>query len=360
MRQAPSRQSLNLPLQNEVVSYLNVAYPLIFLLAEPRLRGWYLERFVHIFSQIWFGNYLRTDYTDSSRYFGDLLERQAVSMEEARAFPGEGGPIALIRQAIADGRAVNVFALDKYYLPESAEYRTEHAIHETLVDGYDEAERKLFVIGYGRNGRFARLSYDYGDFERAFEAAVAASPAHLTDALHLIKPRSLRREYPFEPGRFAGELRKLVFSERDDAKLFFSLADEGEARFGFDVYEHILTQMRLRIDGCPAAIVNFTAIHFIAEHSKLLGDRFSYLQERYRPGVALSSLLDRYSGTTGRYEKLKYHYLKRATAESGFRDRFAVRDPDAFESVYRMLKEIVEGEKELLTETVGALEREFG
>lgn len=348
---------LDIPMQRKITSYLNIAYPMLFILSEPKLKNWYYERFVHIFAQRWFGNYLRTDYTDSSRYFGDLLERHACSIADMQGSARSRGILPVIREAIGDGFAVNVFTLDKFYLPESVEYRREHVIHELLVVGYDDRTSTLQAIGYTSSGSFGEFAAGYAEFEQAFENGLASAPDFLKDALHLIKRRPLRREYRFDASAFVRELEKLVYSRPDYDKLFFSLADESEASFGFQVYERILGEMRKRLDGKRADNVNYTAFHFVAEHSELLSERLAFVRDRLRPEGKLPAQLDAYASIANDYKKLRYVYLRHAMAESGFGNRFRIEDNAAFGQVYRMFGRIVAEEKERLAEIHAGLER---
>jgi hypothetical protein len=348
---------LDIPVQKKITSYLNIAYPMLFLMPEPKLKGWYYERFVHIFAQRWFGNYLRTDYTDSSRYFGDLLERHACSLADMHEAIRNRSIVAILREATGEGFAANVFTLDQFFLPEAAEYQQEHKIHELLVTGYDDRSEKLHVIGYTRSGKFDEYTVGYAEFEQAFESGLAKAPDYLTDALHLIKRRPLRHEYRFDPTVFVRELEKLVYSLPDYNKLFFSLADASEPTFGFRVYDRILGQMLGRLNGETMEIVNYTAFHFIAEHSELLSERFAYVRERLQPQGPLYARMAAYASIANEFKKLKYVYLRHALSDSGYRGRFRIWDQAAFEQIYRTLNRIVAEEKEALSEIHAGLKR---
>ncbi|MFF2480909.1 hypothetical protein [Paenibacillus sp. NPDC058071] len=348
---------LEIPLQKKITSYLNIAYPMLFILSEPKLENWFYERFVHIYSQQWYGYYLRTDYADSSRYFGDLLERHAHSIEETRAIVQRQSIISFLRSAITEGYAVNVFTLDKYYLPETEEYHREHLVHELLVTGFDDRTEKFDLIGYKRNGQFGEFTTGYASFEQAFERGLADAPEVLKESLQLMKRRPLRREYRFDPGSFVRELEKLVYSLPDHGKLYFSLADESEAAFGFQVKEGILEQMRRKVNGERADLVNYTAFHFIAEHSELLMDRLLFVRNYVKPDGKLSAMMESYATVHNDYKKLRLLFLRHAMSETGFNSRFNIRDKQAFSSLHQMLERIVSEEKALLIDIHAGLNR---
>ncbi|MFB9278144.1 hypothetical protein [Cohnella cellulosilytica] len=350
---------LDIAMQHQVTSYLNIAYPLLFILSDPKLEHWAKERFVHMYAQCWFGNYLRTDYTDSSRYFGDLLERISYSLSEARELAQAGGAIGFVKESLERGYAVNVFTIDLYHLPEAAEYRKEHRIHELLVYGYDDLRGRLEVIGYDRNGLFAAYSVAYASFEEALAEALAKPPDYLREALHLIRKRELRHAYRFDPAAFSGEVSKLAFSVPDRPKLFYTLADDSEAVFGMAVYDRILEQMERRLEGKPSLIVNFTTVHFIREHGKLLEERFAFVDAFCRPKGKLQSLLARYPQVAQEYEAARNGYLRQAMKESSFASRYKIADEEAFGRIYRLLKGTTEREKELLAELATELKREY-
>ncbi|MCD1259363.1 hypothetical protein B5M42_011015 [Paenibacillus athensensis] len=329
----------------EITVYPNVAYPLCFILAEPRLTGWYYEHFVNVYSQCWGGNFFRIDFLDSSRFFGDILDRRSYTLDEMR----EMDIISFIKQSIKDGFGVNVFAVDEYYLSETSSYMHKHYIHETLVYGYDDDKAKLLVVGYDRNGVYTQFTYSYEGFARAFKEGVLNAPEYLVDALQTIRLRHFFMDYEFELSNFVAELGKYLQAVPDRKKIFFSIASADTVVSGFKVYEQMLRIFEENIRGNYAVQVNYNAIHFMSEHAKALKERFLYISRQYKVSEDFARLVEEYARVEKELDTVRLIFLKQALEESEFRDMDFVKDPLKLRELHNMITSSKANEYEILS-----------
>jgi hypothetical protein len=339
------RNMISLPIQRDITSYLNVAYAITLIKSKPLLNGWYHENFINVYAQTWFSTFFRIDYLDSSRYFGDILDRHSYTISDLKATINI---IDFISDSIDNGFVLNVFTLDEYYISESPSYNQNHFIHEILVNGYDHTTKELNVLGYNKAGLFTSFTYTYDEFNEAFNSAISMAPENLAEALHKIRVSHIHMEYPFNLERFLIELHNFIFSKPDDKKAYFSLANKIETAFGLDAFRKMLSTINETIDDKNEGNVNFISFHFLSEHRKGLYQRFMYIVDLFDVQDLLSDLKE-YSLIVDKYEIIRLMYLRQALKErETSASRMIVKDKLILKKISDKLTESLEEEYTLL------------
>lgn len=328
--------------EKELISYLNVAYPLCFILTEPKLTGWYYENFINIYAQYWFDTFFRIDYLDSSRIFGDILDRRSYGIQDI--CPEE--IITFIEKWIQKGFGVNVFVLDEYYLPQRPAYKKEHFIHEILVYGYNKAEELLSVIGYDINGDYKCFTYTYADFYAAFEEGLKRVPDYLVESLQLIKIRHFFKDYKFDLKRFNEEFKNYIYSVPDEKKLYFSLSDESKPIYGILAFDEMCNCLKEKNN--KKIDLHFTNIHMYYEHKCVIYKRINKIIELYEnpDNTVLKQLIIDYKILVDSAHELRIRWLKQAIKEKSpitemvYDSNFLYDMGDRFEQLIRKEKEL--------------------
>lgn len=329
-----------------ITAYLNVAYPLMLILNNPHLLNWYYEHFINIYSQCWSIDFMRIDFLDSSRFFGDILDRNSLKIEEAHNID----ILDFIKENIDSGYCLNVFTIDEYYLSASICYKNSHMIHEILIYGYDYDLGILKVVGYDKKGVFSRFYYNTKEFEEAFKAGLSNPPDYLVDALHKMRLRHFFCDYKFSLNKFLYELKKYLFLIPDQEKKYFSIASNDAVIYGKQVYDSLIVYLKESITSENEMEINYLSIHFFYEHKKILLERFLFIERNYKLGNNFTSLILEYEENVSLSNSIRLSFLKRALVESGFKDRMHVKNKDYLNDLFNKLTQCKNKDEEILSE----------
>ncbi len=292
-------------LQKDIVSFLNIAYPLCFIMMERNLKAWYYEQFINVFAQTWFGNFFRPDYLDANKVFGDILERHSYKDTEIKS-----DIIEFTLSKIDAGYGLIVFALDEYFIPERPSYLKTHSIHELLIYGYDNETERMLVVGYDRDGIFTNFSIGYDSYKAAYDEACRDLPHYLPDVLHLIRVRHFYYEYPYNPKRVLDELEMYLSAVPDSKKKFFAIADRSETVYGFGIYEKLLHIVDNILSGDVSVRFDLTTVHFLHEHKMIVKDRLDYLAADLNVGEDLAQVIAQYRSVVSDFLEIKLLFIK--------------------------------------------------
>lgn len=327
----------------EMSIYPNVAYPLLLIRTEAHLSKWYYESFINIYSQCWSANSLRIDFLDSSRFFGDILDRQSVTIPEARNI----NIIAFIKECIDSGFCINVFALEEYYLKGSEYFQKRHAVHETFVYGYNDIEEIINVIGYNKDGMFTKLCYSYDDFLIAFAKAIENPPNYLVDALHKVRIRNFFCDYDFSLLNFCLELKNYLYSLPDTRKKYFSLASADKVLYGLSVYKEVQNQLNNALTGNNSITLSYLVFHFMFEHKKIILNRLKFVSDNFDFDDT-SILLKNYQEICNIASSIRIYFLKAALSESEFQNRYCIKNIKVLKKIKSGIDEILNLESDIL------------
>lgn len=319
--------------ESPITVYPNIAYPLMLILKEEYLKEWYYEQFVNIYSQCWDKTLFRIDFLDSSRYFGDVIECNSLTINDAKDID----IVDYVIDQINKGYCLNVFAVDEFFVSDSNAYKKKHYIHETLIYGYDNKSKVFKVVGYDKQENFTKFTYKIEEFAKAFKGAINNPPYYLVDALHSIKIRHFFCNYIFSMDNFVTELERYIYSIPDYKKKYFSLASEDLTSYGISVYDEMINKIEEKINGNHDIDITYLCFHFIYEHKLMIIERLKFIKSKYIKGSYYDELIDRYEKIVAKSNSIRINFLKKAWVESNFKNRMRVNNKEYLRSIEKQI-----------------------
>jgi hypothetical protein len=359
-----SKQSsceLKIKIQNDINVYLHQAFPLCIILADERMRAWYYERYIQIYSehQLYktksgliaapeIGYRLGTKDPASLYGDGDWMERFHMDfmepwlgndvLQEIRVRDVDGADpdsiLDFVEQKINIGHYLYVF-LDEYYLPNKSAYQQNRHLHPSLIYGYDHDKRKILAAGFEHAdfiSFFTSLTFDYDDFEGAYRKArqyVDSTPEYDTPMVTLLKPKELIGSYPFTIGNLLSGLNNYLTSNGDTSKLYLMRSRvlrldapvwdreliKDEVKFGMAVYDDLIEGLEGLLQG--KSLVYHNHIHLFFEHKKAVLERLNFACSKIVSTAVLPGLIEEYAGVAKRFHNVKFQMLQiRARSDS--------------------------------------------
>lgn len=316
----PGAVELRVTLQNEINAQLYYSLPLCIILANEKLTPWYYENFIEIFSHDFpyqDKEYLHLRYLcdmNCNRYntnfYGELADEICLGYDLLKQ-ERNIGPFLI--DNIGKGYYAIIY-LDEYYLPGKENYQKEHLVHESLIYGYDDAQKKFMAIGFDANHSFGMMRFDYPRVREAFEKG----KLHYKDeggiwaetmAVRLIKPVDFEKEYPFSLERYLAKLSKYRFPAVEPARIYpFRLANEATCQFGINVHDAVVAHLKKLLKG--KMTLEFKELHFLYEHKKHILGSLKFIQNRFQPGGGLQSSIDKYQDVIKMIDDVRLMLLK--------------------------------------------------
>jgi hypothetical protein len=354
-----SKQSsceLKIKIQNDINVYLHQAFPLCIILADERMRAWFYERYIQIYSehQLYkcksgliaapeIGYRLGTKNPASLYGDGDWTERFHIDfmepwlgndvLQEIRVRDVDGADpdpdhiLDFVAQKINIGHYLYIY-LDEYSLPNKSAYQRHRHLHPSLVYGYDHNKRKVLAVGFENKGFlsfFTNLTFDYVAFDEAYRNAkrhVDSNPEYDTAMVTLLKPRELVGSYPFTAGNFLSAINNYLTSNGDTSKLYLMRSRvlrldapvwdqdgvKNEVKFGMAVYDDLIAGLEGLLQG--KSLVYHNHIHLFFEHKKVMLERLNFVCSKIVSTAFLTGLIEEYAGIVRHFHNVKFQMLQ--------------------------------------------------
>jgi hypothetical protein len=369
-----SKQSsceLKIKIQNDINVYLHQAFPLCIILADERMRTWFYERYIQIYSehQLYkcksgliatpeIGYRLGAKNPASLYGDGDWIERFHIDfmepwlgndvLQEIKVREVDGADpdyiLDFVEQKINIGHYLYVF-LDEYYLHNKRAYQQYRHLHPSLVYGYDHNKRKVLAVGFESKdylSYFTNLTFDYDAFDEAYREArryVDSNPEYDTAMVTLLKPRELVGDYPFTTGNLLSALDNYLTSNGDTSKLYLMRSRvlrldapvwdrervKTEVKFGMAVYDDLIVGLEGLLRG--QSLVYHNHIHLLFEHKRAMLERLNFVCSKIVSTAVLTGLIEEYAGVVRQFHNVKFKMLQtQARGDSGVARDQVVKD----------------------------------
>jgi hypothetical protein len=291
----PEDKQLKLVIQNKLTTYLHLALPLCIILDQEKYLPWFYEHYLQIYSYTDDTGYLQVDYLEQWGSYHFLTFQSVIGYQVMAEVPDI---LAFIIKMIHLGNYV-IINLDEYYLPNKLYYKNKHFIHQYLIYGYNNRERKFLTVGFDSNQIFTSLTYNYDEIEAAFEQGKKyyqeVSPWTENSAIELIKPKEFPFEYPFDINIFTTQLESYLNAKGDlGIALCWSLPPSyiQTVKFGMDVYDDLSKHLEDLLKG--KLTMDYRAIHLFAQHKKGIYERLEYVGSKYQITGKFPELIKEY------------------------------------------------------------------
>lgn len=251
--------------QPPIISYLHHAYALAIIMNYPQFSPWFYSNYIQLYycenSMIKFNFYSPFDIFWNT----PCLIKEVMSKKIAM---GTGVDIKqLINTYIKEGFYVCTF-LDEFYVPDKAAYKVYHFIHECLIYGYDNVNRRYNILGFDRKMTFRGSYLTYEDFDTAFTGTPEDKPLIFT-----------RADLQHNPGFDVGLVKSLLQDYRTSANTSRSLKIIGRERknfvWGIQVFECAKAYLEQVLNEGLAPDYRYFCI--FQEHKKCMLERIGYM-----------------------------------------------------------------------------------
>ncbi len=310
-----TEKKLKIKYQRDITTYLHRSIPLCAILSDDRYYTWFNEHYIQLFFITYNNSFSRLEFLEPKNNFDEIFEEKYLTYKDQ---PSD--IIDFVEKSIDSGTYLTI-NVDEYYLPQKGSYNEHHYVHQSMVFGYDKAERKLMGLGFDTNMVFKELEFDYDDFAKAYESAKTnyklTAPWAETEAIQLLTPKQTAGEYKFDLNKFMEEIHKYLDGSNKDSSRITKLIPleeqqmctdikygpqicnamvESLEKLGRDILQGLdvkgmVEQFKEKMLGDIMPAIDYRSIHLLYEHKKGLYDRFKYIASKYYTSAKLDDLL---------------------------------------------------------------------
>jgi hypothetical protein len=269
--------------------------------------------------------------------------------------------LALIKEKIPLNFYVFVY-LDEYHISAKANYHKNHWVHETMVYGYDDHRQKIMAIGLNKNNILSKLEISYDQFMKAFDSGrihyTQSAPYARYQAMELLQLHETEGEFPFDPELFLMDFRE-YFQSQNRRGLVSGLLPPGEphdalgklpAVYGLEVCDLVILKLQELLQG--KVLIDYRAIHLLAEHKHGLYQRLKYVVDKYNLAGKAGDLLNQYEAISLGMQTVRIKFME-LTAAADVSTKAA---KTVLKQMIDSLDEMQRKEKIILTELIPILD----
>ncbi len=370
-------KKLKIKYQRDITTYLHRSIPLCAILSDERYYTWFYQHYIQLFFITYNNSFSRLEFLEPKNNFDDIFDEKYLTYADQQS-----DIIDFVEKSIDAGTYLTI-NLDEYYLPQKGSFNEHHYVHQSMVFGYDKAERKLMGLGFDTNMMFKELEFDYDDFAKAYESAKTnyklTAPWAETEAIQLLTSKSTVGEYKFDLNKFMEEIYKyLDGSNLDKSRIeklipleeqqmctdliygpqIYNAMVESLEKLGRDILhgldvQGMVEQFKEKMLGDIMPAIDYRSIHLLYEHKKGLYDRLKYITGKYYTSAKLEDLLNKFNKLVEKMNtaRLTFFDLEKMLrfnfnpAEVNFEDLMA-----SFQKVIETIRTAGNSEEELLRE----------
>ncbi len=312
-------KQLKIKYQRDITTYLHRSIPLCAILSDERYYNWFNEHYIQLFFITYNNSFSRLEFLEPKNNFEEIFDEKYLTYTDQPT-----DIIDFVEKNIDSGTYLTI-NVDEYYLPQKGSYNEHHYVHQSMVFGYNKAERKLMALGFDTNMVFKELEFDYDDFAKAYESAKTnyklTAPWAETEAIQLLTPKQTSGEYKFDLNNFMEEIYKYLDGSNNDSSRISKLIPLEEQQmctdliYGPKIYSAVVESLeklgrdilhgldvqgmveqlkeQMLADIMPA--IDYRSIHLLYEHKKGLYDRFKYITSKFYTSAKLDELLNEFN-----------------------------------------------------------------
>ena len=302
----PEVKILRIKLHREITSFLHYALPLAVILADERLLPWFYEHYIDIFSTTNENGLLKLDFLEYYSPYQKVTHNVCLGYNIMNDI---SDVVNFITDKINQGFYL-IIHLDELYLP--VKNQKEHFVHQSLIYGYHNVERKLMAAGFNHEGLFTTFTFDYDQFIEAFEKGKIyyhdTAPWAENNAIELLKLHDYTKEFPFDLKRFVRKLDSYLTSSGNDPIIYTYMLNEAKVTYGINVYDEIFRHLENILKN--HFTIDYRSIHFLAEHKKNIFNRLQYIIAKYQIGGDLIKMVQKYYQIVEQFESIRIKFLE--------------------------------------------------
>lgn len=298
-----SQKQLHIYLQNNNIERLTTALPLCIALSETKLKPWFYQNYLEIYSLT--TNFIDIIYNDSLSYTNNELfplEIKTVSY----SFISQD-IINLIKQYIEKNYYIIIF-VDEFYMRNSSSYLKHHFNHEYLIYGYNEQDKVLSGIGF-LNTKFTTLDLMFDDLSKAFHSAKMLQQREDfagDHELYLLRKKDYKNSFPFQIQTFKTKIANYLLSTLDLTSIYIKNIDDYKYNLGISVYNSIIEHLDLYC--MEKHNYYYNSIHAFYEHKKGILTRLNYIYQTYH--YELENIIKEYQEVVNGINNIRLLYIK--------------------------------------------------
>ncbi|WP_162862614.1 non-ribosomal peptide synthetase [Acetivibrio cellulolyticus] len=290
---------LPINLQTDVTTYLHRSLPLCAVLSDEKNYPWFYRHFIQVFSTTHTYGTIRLEYLEKMNFYSEIYDEVCYGYKDLEAVEDI---IKFIVDKIDSGHYI-IINVDEYYLRQKNRYMKEHFVHQQLVYGYDNVQRKIMAVGFDSERIFTDIEFDYNDFAESYEKGKVNCNEFITwvneRAIQTLTPKDIRGEYDFGPGYFGEQLNKYLNSSNANDETVYDFASTEDlkkcdpVRFGIDYHDALIQHIQNVLNG--NFTVYYNCFHLLYEHKKGIIDRLQYICKTCNDTEELEVLIEEYS-----------------------------------------------------------------
>ena len=288
----------------EVSTYLLYSTKLAMIEGVDYFTGWRMNNFIDI-KMYYNPNYI--NYFFFEEELDDVVEvdrKTYFDMKECKDI------ITFTKSAIDKDYFVDIH-LDEFFLDSKDFYEKEHFVHESLIYGYDDTEKKFYAYGFVKNQSMKKFCITYDCYQLAYENGKIF---YWKGAGYLYGdypyPIDVRRinykcavEFDFE--KFINKLKSYVHPSMDE------IVEDDIHIYGSNVCKHVADSIIL-----GKKHVDFRCINLLYEHKICLMNRFRYIMYQFNVKEELHDEYLKFQNIISAYRKIRLQYLKQLMKEN--------------------------------------------
>lgn len=336
------RMNNKLPISTK--SDARLSFHLSSVLSEERY-GWFYEHFINIGiygERDVFINFIDNAIDDSYRSL--FSERICY---EADVIKDENELIDILK-AHVNRKFYSYLWLDKYEIPETAEYHTDSFVHPVLVYGYDDSNEIFNIINF----TWSKGSYVQEVPYESIKSAYILMRNNIEHYFHMIGGHTVLTAYKLNPtagkqtfslNRFLVELSNYIYSRGDNISEH-NPTEYITCEYGLNGYKKLLYVCDHVASGAWLA---FKSIFDLNLHKQFMYQRLCYIRDRYYVSEKTEKYIDMYKRVSQIFNTIQLLNMKYQTQAKQNAASFCT-NPQFIEKMRALLEEAYNIERETL------------
>lgn len=331
----------------EVSTYLLYSTKLVMLEALDSFIGWRMNNFIDI------KMYYNPNYINYFFFEEELDEAISIERKTYNDLNEYDNIIDFTKKEIDEDYFVDIH-LDEFFLENKDFYKKDHFVHESLIYGYDDIEKKFYAYGFVKNQSIEKFCIPYDDYQLAYENSKIfywkGANYLFYDYPYPIDVRKVNHgcAKTFNLKDFINRLKCYVYPDMDE------IVESDVHIYGNNVCKYVADCI---IEG--KKFIDFRCINLLYEHKLCLKNRFYYIMCKFDVEKELHDECVEFETIYSAYRRLRLLFLKQLIKEK--KDSFIlakpISDKNTRESIGTELYMLYNKEKNILAKLIKKLER---
>lgn len=269
--------------------FLNHAYILSVLLNDTKSLPWFYSNYIQIyfFKKIDGNLNLNFYIGNMTKYFYNIPFLEVRTLDKRFFIKEIINYIDFFVDSIEHGYYIMTI-VDEFYIKGKREFSKDHFMHLIMLHGYDRSEKSFYASGIFDNNIYGEQKISFNEFNQSFISESGYNKGIRDYSVMLFKHREAENlpyplnnynyfDYSFDVKNVKLFLNEYLYSMNSEEKLRMYYNLNENIGFGMEVYDNIISNIKLKIKQDIKSEIDYRGYHGLMEHKEIMVKRIDYM-----------------------------------------------------------------------------------